>query len=168
MTHSLHGSGNNGDHNGFTALGKKIGTSKSTLTDTDYVTEHRVLKYLRIKIAHYLHDYRRHWFAVSVDRNTPAWWREAGENGTKQLYQPEPRPVVYVVPITSILGRLPLVPAGDHGTIPAAMRNRKKELFEYGKCDESAARPAALVQAASCTTSTRGPCAGPPTMPRGL
>ena len=39
---------------------------------------------------------------------------------------------------TSILGRLPLIPAGDHGTIPAAMRNRKKELFEYGKCDKSA------------------------------
>ena len=71
-------------------------------------------------------------------RNTPPWWREAGESGTKKLYQPEPRPVVYVVPITSILGRLPLIPAGDHGTIPAAMRHRKKELFEYGKCDESA------------------------------
>ena len=62
MTHSLFGSGLNGNHNGFTALGKKIGTSKSTETDTHYVTEHRVLKYLRIKIAHYLHDYRRHWF----------------------------------------------------------------------------------------------------------
>ncbi len=46
--------------------------------------------------------------------------------------------VVYVVPITSILGRLPLIPAGDQGTIPVAMRHRKKELFEYGKCDESA------------------------------
>ena len=76
-----------------------------------------------------------------VRRNTPPWWREAGETGTKQLYQPEPRPVVYIVSITSILGRLPLVPVGDHGTIPAAMRNRKKELFEYGRCDESAARP---------------------------
>jgi hypothetical protein len=74
-------------------------------------------------------------------RNTPRWWREAGESGTKKLYQPEPRPVVYVIPITSILGRLPLIPAGDHGTIPAAMRHRKKELFEYGKCDKSAARP---------------------------
>ena len=74
-------------------------------------------------------------------RNTPAWWREAGESGTKKLYQPEPRPIVYIVPITSILGRLPLIPAGDHGTIPAAVRNRKKEMFEYGKCDESAARP---------------------------
>ena len=55
MTHCLHGGGNNG--NGFTALGKKIGTSKSTDTDADYVTEHRALKYLRPKIAHYLHDY---------------------------------------------------------------------------------------------------------------
>ena len=74
-------------------------------------------------------------------RNTPRWWREAGESGTKKLYQPEPRPVVYVIPITSILGWLPLIPAGDHGTIPAAMRHRKKELFEHGKCDESASRP---------------------------
>jgi hypothetical protein len=77
MTHSLHGSDNHGDHNGFTALGKKIGTPKSTETDTDYVSEHPkstetdtdyvsehwVLKYLRNKITHYLHDYRRHWFA---------------------------------------------------------------------------------------------------------
>ena len=63
MTHSLHGGTNHGDHNGFTALGKTIGSSKSTKTDADYVTEHRVLKYLRNKIAHYLHDYRRHWFA---------------------------------------------------------------------------------------------------------
>ncbi len=69
--------------------------------------------------------------------NTPPWWREAGESGTNTLYQPEPRPVIYVVPIASILGRLPLIPAGDHGTIPAAMRHRKKELFEYGKCNES-------------------------------
>ena len=70
------------------------------------------------------------------DRSTPPWWRETGESGTKQLYQPEPKPVVYIVPITSILGRLPLIPVGDHSTIPAAMSNRKRELFEYGKCDE--------------------------------
>ena len=63
MTHCLHGGDNHGKHNGFTSLSKKIGTSKSTEADTDYVTEHRALKYLRNKIAHYLHDYRRHWFA---------------------------------------------------------------------------------------------------------
>ena len=47
MTHCLHGGDNHGNHNGFVALSKKIGTSK---TDADYVAEHRVLKYLRKNI----------------------------------------------------------------------------------------------------------------------
>ncbi len=66
MTHCLHCGDKHSKHNGFTALGKTIGTclgSKSNETDAGYVTEHWVLKYLRNKIAHYLHDYRRHWFA---------------------------------------------------------------------------------------------------------
>jgi hypothetical protein len=66
MTHCLHGGDNHSKHNGFkfTALGKTIGTSKSNETDAGYVTEHRILKYLRNKIAHYLHDYRSHWFEL--------------------------------------------------------------------------------------------------------
>jgi hypothetical protein len=56
-------------------------------------------------------------------------------SGKKQLYQPE-KPVVYIVPITSILGRLPLIPAGDHGIILAALGGGKQELFPLGKCDE--------------------------------
>ena len=51
LTHSLHGGNNHGSHNGFTALGEKIGTSKSTATDAAYVAEHWPLKYLRNKIA---------------------------------------------------------------------------------------------------------------------
>jgi hypothetical protein len=70
-----------------------------------------------------------------MHRRVPSWWKEAGVSGTKQLYEPE-KPVVYIVPITSILGRLPLIPAGDHGTIPAALRGRERELFPLGKCDE--------------------------------
>ena len=70
-----------------------------------------------------------------LHRRIPSWWREAGESGTKLLYEPE-KPVVYIVPITSILGRLPLIPAGDHGTIPAALRGSKRDLFPLGKCDE--------------------------------
>ena len=54
ITHSLHGGDNYGKHNGFTALGKTIGTSKTTETDADYIAEHKALKYLRNKIAHYL------------------------------------------------------------------------------------------------------------------
>ena len=69
-----------------------------------------------------------HWRVLS-------WWKEASKSGTKQLYQPE-KPVVYIVPITSILGMLPLIPAGDHCTIPEALRGSKRDLFPLGKCDE--------------------------------
>ncbi len=31
---------------------------------------------------------------ILVPWNTPHWWREAGESETKQLNQPEPKPVV--------------------------------------------------------------------------
>ena len=56
-----------------------------------------------------------------------------GESGTKQLYQPEPKPVVYIVPTTSILGRLPLIPVGDHGTIPAVIIDSSQ--YERGDRD---------------------------------
>ena len=39
------------------------------------------------------------------------------------LYQPEPKPVVYIVPIQNILGRLALAPYGEHGTIPYDWRH---------------------------------------------
>ena len=69
-----------------------------------------------------------------MHRRIPSWWRVAGESGTKLLYEPE-KPVIYIVPITSILGRLPLIPAGDHGTIPAELRGRKKDLMSMGYTD---------------------------------
>ncbi len=63
MTHSLHGGANHAKFNGFTALGKKIGTPKSSDKDYAYVTEHPVLKYLRPKLANFLNDFRRpDWF----------------------------------------------------------------------------------------------------------
>jgi len=63
MTHCLHGGVNHGQRNGFTALGKTIGTHKSSDRDSEYVEEHSVLKYLRGKLACYLHDFRSHWFS---------------------------------------------------------------------------------------------------------
>ena len=71
MTHNLHGGNDSGNNNGFTALGETIGTRKSTLKDSEYVEEHAVLKYLRGKLACYLHDFRRHWFAVSLKLPPP-------------------------------------------------------------------------------------------------
>ncbi len=60
MTHSLHGGNDRGHHNGFAALSKAIEISLLTDQDSDYVQEHSVLKYLRIKVAHFLHDYHQH------------------------------------------------------------------------------------------------------------
>ncbi len=42
--------------------------------------------------------------------------------------------VLHVVPITFILGRLALVPAGDTGTIPFFMRNEKTD-YPGAICD---------------------------------
>ena len=72
--------------------------------------------------------------ASPMHRSVPSWWKEAGASGTKQVYQPE-KPLVYIMPITSILGRLPLIPAGGHGTISAALRGSKLQLFPLGKCN---------------------------------
>ena len=66
---------------------------------------------------------------------TRSWWPSTAQIGTKMLYKPGPDPVVYVVPISHILGRLPLVPAGDTGTIPHSMRDRKAACYEHGICD---------------------------------
>jgi hypothetical protein len=52
------------------------------------------------------------------------WDEAAGEAGRQQA------------PITSMLGRLPLIPAQDHYTFPVALRSSKMELFLRGKCDE--------------------------------
>jgi hypothetical protein len=44
--------------------------------------------------------------------------------------------VLYVIPVSSILGCLPLVPVGATGTIPFAMR-RKSADFPGAFCDKS-------------------------------
>ena len=44
--------------------------------------------------------------------------------GSRVVYELDYRkPVLYVIPIQSILGKLPVVPVGDTGTIPYHLRN---------------------------------------------
>ena len=44
--------------------------------------------------------------------------------GSRVVYELDyKKPILYVVPIQNILGKLPLVPVGDTGTIPHSMRN---------------------------------------------
>jgi hypothetical protein len=45
-------------------------------------------------------------------------------NGSQILYELDHRkPIMYVIPIENILGKLLLVPVGDTGTIPHHLRN---------------------------------------------
>ena len=44
--------------------------------------------------------------------------------------------VLYVIPVSSILGRLPLVPVGNTGTIPYEMQ-RESANFEGSSCDKT-------------------------------
>jgi hypothetical protein len=44
--------------------------------------------------------------------------------GSRVVYELDhKKPILYVVPIQSILGKLPLIPVSDTGTIPHRMRN---------------------------------------------
>ena len=52
---------------------------------------------------------------MACRRRQPDWWRQVAYSGTKLLYQPEPKPVVYIVPVKNILGRSALVPYGSTG-----------------------------------------------------
>ncbi len=50
--------------------------------------------------------------------HTKTWWPSTARIGTRMFYLPSPDPVVYVVPLSHILGKLPLVPAGDMALLP--------------------------------------------------
>jgi hypothetical protein len=62
------------------------------------------------------------------------WWPSTAHIGTKIMYLPS-ESVVYLVPLSHILGKLPLIPAGDHCTIPRSMHGRKEACYPLGVCD---------------------------------
>jgi hypothetical protein len=63
------------------------------------------------------------------------WCRKAE---TLRLFELDPSlPRLHVMPITSILGKVPLVRAGNTGTIPHHMRGRKEQCFPGGKADSA-------------------------------
>ena len=70
-----------------------------------------------------------------IGSRVPPWWRRVAFAGTKQVYHASPKPVIYIVPAQSILGRLALVPVGEHGTIPHSL-HANSSAFSRGQCDE--------------------------------
>ncbi len=62
----------------------------------------------------------------------PAWLSECESSIIyERKFQSQ---VLYVVPVTSILGRLPVVPVGTTGTIPYFMRREARD-FPGASCD---------------------------------
>ncbi len=79
------------------------------------------------------------------------WCRKAE---TRRLFELDPSlPRLYVMPITSILGKVPLVRAGNTGTIPHHMRDRKEQCFLEGRLTQLQAR----VMATAFISSISGP-----------
>jgi len=71
-------------------------------------------------------------FCIITFLKSPGW---LGNVDSKMIYErKENKLVLYVVPLSSILGKLPLAPVGDTGTIPFCMRGEGAD-FEGASCD---------------------------------
>ena len=60
------------------------------------------------------------------------------EAETCRPYELVPKPSLFIRPITSILGKVPMVRAGNTGTIPFGMRGYERQYYPGGKCDSAA------------------------------
>ena len=76
--------------------------------------------------------------------------------GSRIVYELDhKKPILYVIPVEYILGKLPVVPVGDTGTIPHRLRNH---FFRATGDRRPGSRPA---MDAGCGLSTRGHWDGP-------
>ena len=69
------------------------------------------------------------------DPEADGWMTKAE---TCRLYELAPKPRLFVRPITAILGKAPMVRAGNTGTIPYSMRGYERAYYPGGKCDSAA------------------------------
>ncbi len=61
------------------------------------------------------------YYVYYIDYVSTGWLNSIG---SRVVYERDHRkPVLYVIPIEHILGKLPIVPVGDTGTIPYHQRN---------------------------------------------
>ena len=69
------------------------------------------------------------------DPEADNWMRKAE---SCRLYELAPTPRLYVRPITAILGKVPMVRAGNTGTIPFSMRGHERAYYPGGSYDSAA------------------------------
>ena len=72
---------------------------------------------------------------IFPDTSLLADWIEA--TNSAMIYESEsgPHEVLYVIPVESILGKLPVVPVGDTGSIPHTMRAERARELVGARCD---------------------------------
>ncbi len=84
--------------------------------------------------------------------------------GTKLVYLSRHLPSVWIVPVSSILCSLTLMPVGDTGTTPHSMHLKHRSCFPQATpifLKPPVIQHRTLGQEASSSTSTRGPRSGP-------
>jgi hypothetical protein len=69
------------------------------------------------------------------DPEADDWMRKAE---SCRLYKLSPTPRLFVRPITAILGKVPILRAGDTGTIPFSMRWYERTYYPGERCDSAA------------------------------
>ena len=82
-----------------------------------------------------------------------SWWPSTAQIGTKLVYLPSPEPVLYVVPLSHILGKLPLFQLGTTAPFPGTCMAARTRAIRLA----CATVRAPQAQEAPCFTSTPGP-----------
>jgi len=115
----------------------------------EYVLFVRFVKYACFTFSTYVAYLQSGW--ITMDPS----WSMSRHNERKENKQ-----VLYVVPITSILGRLALIPVGDTGTIPFSMRSDSAS-YPGAVCDSRHGAASEQAMGAGGGMSTLGQWHGP-------
>ena len=97
-----------------------------------------ILYIVSVYVAYILFCFILHILHILIYLSTTAWLAQC--QSTIVYEGREQAQVLYVIPVSSILGRLPLVPVGATGTIPFAKFAMRRETADFpgAFCDKSA------------------------------
>ena len=72
-----------------------------------------------------------------IQSQTTGLGMRKAETCSLRLYELEPTPRFFVRPITAILGKVPMVRAGNTGTIPFSMLRYERAYYPGGRSDSA-------------------------------
>ncbi len=107
--------------------------------NSDYTSITSSLLPITLQLLHFTSDPLLHITFLSISNTTNYLRKVMRSHGSITTYYVPGQladEVLYVVPMSSILGRLSLVPVGDTGTIPFQMRGESAD-FPVASCDKT-------------------------------